>query len=182
MSSDQLTERLISSEPIYDGRIVHLYVDTVQLPNGQIARREVVRHGGAVAIVPIDPEGNVILVRQYRHAAGRILLEIPAGTLNKDEDPDLCADRELREETGYRPGKLQKIGGMFAAPGYTTEFIHLYLATDLAESRLKMDEDEFIEVLHLPMQEVMKRIRAGEIIDGKTLSAVLLAKEIVKRK
>src|SRR5262245_23822073 len=112
MSADKLTERLIGSELIYDGRIVHLYVDSVELPDGKTARREIVRHGGAVAIVPIDRDGRVILVRQYRHAAGRIMLEIPAGTLGKNEDPDLCAARELQEETGYKPGKLRKIGGI----------------------------------------------------------------------
>src|SRR5438034_7235645 len=117
MAEDKLSERLISSEQIYDGRIVHLYVDTVELPNGKTARREIVRHSGAVAIVPIDQDGRVIMVRQYRHAAGRILLEIPAGTLGKAEDPDLCAVRELQEETGYKPGHLQKIGGIFVAPG-----------------------------------------------------------------
>src|SRR4051794_22074205 len=97
MASDSLTETLQKSEPIYDGKIVHLFVDTVKLPNGKTAKREVVRHVGAVALVPIDKDGSVILVRQYRHAAGRILLEIPAGTLNKGEDPDLCAERELQE-------------------------------------------------------------------------------------
>ena len=179
---DKLTEKLLNSEMLYDGRIVHLYVDTVQLPNGKTARREIVRHGGAVAIVPIDRDGKVILVRQYRHAAGRILLEIPAGTLGKGEDPDLCAAREMQEETGYKPGHLEKIGGIFVAPGYTTEFIHLYLATDLTESRLKMDDDEFIEVEHLPLEEVVRQIRAGEIVDGKTVSAVLLAKDILAGK
>ncbi len=181
MASDKLTERLISSEQVYDGRIVHLYVDTVELPNGKTARREIVRHGGAVAIVPIDQDGSVIMVRQYRHAAGRIMLEIPAGTLGKGEDPDVCAVRELQEEIGFKPGNLQKIGGIFVAPGYTTEFIHLYLATNLSDSHLDMDEDEFIEVLHLPMEEVMKRIKSGEIIDGKTLSAVLLAKDFLSK-
>jgi ADP-ribose pyrophosphatase len=176
---DRLTEKLLDSELIYDGRIVHLYTDTVQLPNGQTARREVVRHGGAVAIVPIDGEGNVILVRQYRHAAGRILLEIPAGTLNKGEDPDLCAAREMQEETGYKPGKLQKIGGIFVAPGYTSEYIHLYLATDLSASRLTMDDDEFIEAEALPIEEVVRRIRTGEIVDAKTISAVLLSRDIL---
>ncbi len=178
---DKLTEKLVNSEMIYDGRIVHLYADTVQLPNGHTARREVVRHSGAVAIVPIDSKGNVILVRQYRHAAGRILLEIPAGTLNKGEAPDLCAAREMQEETGYKPGYLQRIGGIFVAPGYTSEFIHLYLATGLSASRLDMDADEFIEVEHLPFEEVVRRIKAGEIVDGKTVSGVLLARDILSR-
>jgi ADP-ribose pyrophosphatase len=177
--TDSLTEKLISSEQIYDGRLVHLSVDTVQLPNGETAKRELVRHGGAVAVVPMDNNGDVIMVRQYRHAAGRIMLEIPAGTLHKDEDPALCAVRELQEEAGYKPGRLQKLGGMFVAPGYTTEFIHLYLATDLVESRLQLDEDEFLEILRLPMHDVINRIMSGEIMDGKTISAVFMAKQVL---
>jgi ADP-ribose pyrophosphatase len=140
-----------------------------------------VRHSGAVAIVPLDGEGKIVLVRQYRHAAGRALLEIPAGTLNKGEDPDQCAIRELQEETGYRPGKLQKIGGIFVAPGYSTEFIHLYLATDLTASRLDKDVDEFIEVQHVPLPEVLNRIRSGEIPDAKTICALFLAKDLIAR-
>src|SRR2546421_610982 len=132
-SDSHLIEKLVESKLIYNGRIVHLYVDTVELPNGKRAQREIVRHTGAVAIVPIDSDGNVVMVRQYRHAAGRVLLEIPAGTLNPGEDPDLCAGRELQEETGYKPGKLRRIGGIHLAPGYSTEFIHLYVATQLVE-------------------------------------------------
>jgi ADP-ribose pyrophosphatase len=176
MAEDKLTEKLISREVIYDGRIVHLVVDTVELPNGMTSKREIVRHGGAVAIVPIDADGNIVMVRQYRHAAGRILLEIPAGTLNQDEDPDLCAIRELQEEIGYKPATIQKLGGIFVAPGYTTEFIHLYLARDLTESRLDMDEDEAIEVVHISLAEAVQKIMSGEIVDGKSISALLMAK------
>jgi ADP-ribose pyrophosphatase len=175
--SDALTEKPISSDLIYDGRVVHLYVDTVQLPNGKTAKREVIRHVGAVALVPIDSSGNIVMVRQYRHPLGRILLEIPAGTLNPNEDPDLCAVRELQEETGYKPGHLEKLGGIYLAPGYSSEFIHLYIATELSESRLNMDEDEFIEIVRLPLQEALKRIGTGEIADSKTISALLLAKD-----
>jgi ADP-ribose pyrophosphatase len=177
-SDSHLTEKLVESKPIYDGRIVHLYVDTVELPNGKQAQREIVRHTGAVAVVPIDSDGNVVMVRQYRHAAGRVLLEIPAGTINPGEDPDLCAGRELQEEAGYKPGKLQKIGGIFVAPGYSTEYIHLYLATELVESRLEMDDDEFLEVERLSFPELINKISAGEITDGKTISAVLLARAL----
>lgn len=175
---DPLTEHQISRATIYEGRVVRLYVDDVRMPDGKTARREIVRHPGAVAIVPFDKDGNIVLVRQYRYAAGRALLEIPAGTLDAAELPDVCAIRELQEETGYRPGKLERIGGIFVAPGYTTEYIHLYIATDLTESRLDMDDDERIEVIRLPMSEVVARIRSGEIADGKTISAVLLAKEL----
>ena len=175
--SDALTEKLISSELIYDGRVVHLYIDTVQLPNGKTSKRELIRHVGAVALIPFDADGNIIMVRQYRHPLGRILLEIPAGTLNPNEDPDVCAIRELQEETGYKPGHLEKIGGIFLAPGYSSEYIHLYIATQLSESRLAMDEDEFIEIVRLPLQEALKRIGTGEIADSKTISALLLVKE-----
>src|SRR5262249_22746058 len=160
-----LTEKPISSELIYDGRIVHLYVDTVQLPNGKTAKREVIRHIGAVALVPFDADGNIIMVRQYRHPLGRILLEIPAGILNPNEDPDVCAARELQEETGYKPGKLDRLGGIYLAPGYSSEYIHLYVATQLIESRLDMDEDEFLELVRLPMTEALNRIGTGEIAD-----------------
>ncbi len=175
--SDTLSEKLISSQLIYDGRVVHLYVDTVQLPNGKTAKRELIRHVGAVALIPFDADGNVVMVRQYRHPLGRILLEIPAGTLNPNEDPDVCAVRELQEETGYKPGHLERIGGIYLAPGYSSEYIHLYIATELSESRLAMDEDEFIEIVRLPLNEALKRIETGEIADSKTISALLLVKQ-----
>jgi NTP pyrophosphohydrolases including oxidative damage repair enzymes len=175
-----LTEEQLHSQLIYDGKVVHLYLDTVKLPDGSTTRREIVRHSGAVAILPLDSDGRIVLVRQYRYAAGRTLLEIPAGTLEIGESPDVCAVRELQEEIGYRPGRLQKIGGIFVAPGYTTEYIHLYLATDLVPSRLDADDDEFFEVLHLPLSEVLARIKRGEIADAKTISAILLAQEHLK--
>jgi ADP-ribose pyrophosphatase len=173
----QLTETTISSELVYDGAIIHLYIDEVRLINGHHKRREVIRHNGAVAIVPIDAQGNVVLVRQFRYAAGRVLLEVPAGTLEPNEAPEVCAARELQEEAGYRPGKLERLGGIYAAPSYTTEFIHLYMATDLEASRLDVDDDEFLEVYPLPMDEVIRLIEAGDIRDGKTISGVLLARE-----
>lgn len=176
---DPLSEKSVSSQMLYDGKIVHLYLDIVELPNGKQAKREVVRHVGAVAMVPIDAAGNVILVRQFRHAAGRILLEVPAGTLNPGEDPDVCAARELQEETGFKPGHLRKLGGIYTAPGYTSEYIHLYLATDLVQSSLDKDEDEFIEVERMPLQQALNLIRTGQIADGKSISALLLAKDVM---
>lgn len=176
----RLTEEQLHSQLIYDGKVVHLYLDTVKLPNGNTTRREIVRHSGAVAIVPLDAERRIILVRQFRYAAGRVLLEVPAGTLEVGESPDVCAVRELQEEIGYRPNKLQKIGGVFVAPGYTTEFIHLYLASDLVPSRLDADDDELLEIVRLPLGEVLARIRHGEIADAKTISAIFLAQEHLK--
>ena len=179
---DKLTEKMVKSEQIYDGKIVHLYVDEVQLPNGKTAKRELVRHNGAVAIVPVHSDGRVTLVRQYRHAAGRVLLEIPAGTLNPTENPEVCAVRELQEETGYKPGKLEKLGGIFVAPGYTTEFIHLSMATDLSVSPLALDEDEFIEIETMSFEQALDLIRSGEIVDGKSISGLMLAKDHLERR
>jgi ADP-ribose pyrophosphatase len=152
--------------------VVHLVVLDVALPDGGTAKRELVRHPGAVAVVPLIGD-DVLMVRQFRVAAGRVMLEVPAGTLNPGEDPRLCAERELQEETGFRPGQLESLGGIFVAPGYTTEFIHLFLATDLLESRLEMDDDEFIELVRMPLENVLAMIDRGEIEDGKSTSALL---------
>lgn len=165
----------MTSEPVYLGKVVNLYVDVVRLPDGQQARREIVRHSGAVAMVPLLPSGDVVMVRQYRHAAGKVLLEIPAGTLEPDEDPEQAAVRELQEEIGYRPGKLTRLAGEYTAPGYTSELIHIYLATGLQESNLDQDDDEFLEVVRLPFDEALRRVEQGEIMDGKTIIGLLLA-------
>ena len=167
-----MQETVTHETRVYDGRVVHLVVLDVTLPNGAPAKRELVRHPGAVAIVPLIGE-DVLMVRQFRMAAGRVMLEIPAGTLNPGEDPAVCADRELQEETGYKPGALESLGGIFVAPGYTTEFIHLFLATDLSESRLEMDDDEFIELVRMPLRDALAMVDRGEIEDGKTTSALL---------
>ncbi len=166
----------LSSEVIYDGRVVHLFLETVRLPDGKTAKREIIHHPGAVAIVPFDADGNVILVRQFRQAARAMLIEIPAGTLEPGEDPLACAIRELQEEIGYKPGKINSLGGIYTAPGYTSEFIHLYIASDLIKSRLAHDADEFIEVLHVPLDEAIQMIGDARIADGKTVSGLLLAK------
>lgn len=163
----------ISQREIYSGHIIHLDVHQVRLPNGQEATRELVTHPGAVGIVPMDADGNVLLVAQFRFAAGRVLLEIPAGTLEKDELPDDCAVRELREETGFRPGKIEKLGGLFVAPGYTTEYIHLYYATDLQSDPLTPDADESLHLHRMPLAEALAMIEAGDIMDGKTISGLL---------
>jgi len=169
-----LDERVVYSAPAYQGKLVHLYLETVELPNGQQALREIVRHPGAVAVVPLLG-ADVLLVRQYRVAARRALLEIPAGTLDGDEAPEAGAERELQEEIGYRPGRLTPLGTEYTAPGYTTELIHLFLAEDLTESALDKDDDEFIEIVRLPFEEALRRVTAGEIPDGKTQLALLLA-------
>lgn len=179
-SDEHLREIELSDEVIYDGRIVHLHLKAVRLPNGEQSKREIIQHHGAVAMVPLLPDGQVILVRQYRTAAGRVLLEIPAGTLEPNEAPQEAAIRELREEIGYRPQTIKHLGGIYAAPGYTTEYIHLYLTTDLIHDPLKTDSDEFIETLHIPLGEAIQKIVDGEIEDGKTVSGLLLAAQQIK--
>lgn len=179
--SDVLDEKSISRQPVYQGRVVKLDLVTVELPNGETSLREIVTHPGAVAIVALDNERQVLLVRQFRLAAGRVMLEIPAGTLEPNEAPIICAERELQEETGYKPQKLEPLGGIFVAPGYTTEYIHLFLARDLVESRLEMDGDEFIEVVKLPFDDVLKKIDLGEIQDAKTITALLRVARLLEK-
>lgn len=176
-----MRETIINSQRLYDGRIVVLDLLDVRLPNGEHSRREVVRHPGAVAVVPLDADGSVILVRQYRIAADRVMLEIPAGTLDPGEPAATCAERELQEEAGLRPGRLDSLGGIFAAPGYTTEYIHLFLATELSASSLEMDDDEFIEVVRLPFDEALRMIDDGEIDDSKTVAGLLRAARHLRR-
>jgi ADP-ribose pyrophosphatase len=170
-----MKETIISTQEIYSGRIINLAVHEVTLPNGERSKREIIKHPGAVAIIALDHEQNVLLVRQYRLAADEITLEIPAGTLHPGEDPQLCAIRELREETGYRPGQIQAIGGIHPAPGYTSEYIHLYIATDLEAAALDLDEDEFIELVRVTLPEALAMIDRGEIHDGKSTAGLLLA-------
>lgn len=168
-----MNEEILSSERLYDGRVIKLDRLDVRLINGQTAMRELVQHPGAVAIVPLDADDHVLLVRQYRIAARRVLLEVPAGTLKPNEDPRDCAIRELQEETGRRAERFEPLGGIFVAPGYTTEFIHLFLATGLVESRLPADDDEFIEVERVSLGRALDLIDQGEIIDGKSIVSLL---------
>jgi len=167
-------EETLSSRRLYEGAVVRLRVDRVRLPSGREAVREVVEHSGAVTIVAVNAEGEVLLVRQYRHPTGRSLLELPAGTLEKDEKPEACAARELEEETGFRAGRVQRLGGFFLAPGYSTEYIQAYLATDLEPGSAGGDEDEDIQVLALPLAEVLRMVETGELEDAKSLASLLL--------
>lgn len=172
-----LHEKTLKSEPIYLGKLVQLYRDTIALPDGTQASREIVRHPGAVAAVALleDAAGPlVLLVKQYRTAAQKMLLEIPAGTLEPGESPGDAMARELREEAGYSPGTLERLVGEYTAPGYTTELIHIYLATDLTPSPLKGDADEFIETVKLPFDKALEMVLRGEIEDGKTMIGLLL--------
>ena len=166
-------EPTVSSRLIYDGRVVKLRVDTVRLPSGQTAQREIVEHRGAVAMVALDVDGNVLLVRQYRKPAERFLLEIPAGTLDPGEAPEACARRELVEETGHEPGRLVPLAGFYSSPGFCTEYLHVYLATDLRPARGHPDVDEEIQLVRLPVAECLRLVRAGDICDAKSIVGLL---------
>lgn len=168
-----MSEVIVATRKIYSGRIVQLDVLEVALPDGQHSKREVIHHPGAAAVVALDAEQNLLLVQQYRIAADRVLIELPAGTLYPEEPPEECAMRELQEETGYKAGTLQALGGFFAAPGYTTEYIHLFLGTDLIESVLPKDADEVIEVVRLPFADALRMIESGEIIDSKSIIGIM---------
>jgi ADP-ribose pyrophosphatase len=167
-------EQLLNSEYVYRGRVITLRVDTIKMESGHERPREVIEHPGAVALVPVTESGDLLLIRQYRYAAERWLMEVPAGTLDPDEDALTCADRELQEETGFRAAQIERIGGFYVAPSYAQEYIHVYLATGLTESRLDPDDDEDIEVVPTSLNEALAMIERGEIEDAKTVSAVLM--------
>ena len=169
------THEIIKQESIYNGKIINVHVDTVLLPDGREVSREIVVHNGAVVIVPIDQDDNVLLVRQYRHAAGESVLEAPAGMLEDSESPAECAQRELREEVGYASTNLRALGGWWSAPGFCTEFIYAYLARNLVENSLPADDDEDIQLERLPISRIPQLIRVGEIQDAKTIAALLMA-------
>jgi ADP-ribose pyrophosphatase len=166
---------LIGTQEIYQGRVVNLRVDTIEVADGLNVRREVVEHPGAVVIVPVDPQGRVLWVRQYRHAAGKELLEMPAGTLERGESPDACARREIAEETGFEAASLETLGSFYTAPGFCTEYMYAYAATGLAPAiGAHADDDEDIEVEPLSVEESLRRIDAGDVIDAKSLAAFFL--------
>lgn len=172
--TEKYQEALLQSTRLYDGRIVSLRRDKVRLPNGRDAQREVVEHPGAVAIVPINRQEEIVFVRQFRYPVGQTLLEIPAGKLQAGEAPEACAQRELAEETGFHPGRLRLLTTFFTTPGFTTERIHLFAAADLAPTPSRPDEDEFIDVECYSVAQALRFIATGEICDAKTILGVLL--------
>jgi ADP-ribose pyrophosphatase len=154
---------------IYTGKVVTLNVDTVQLPNGVTIDLETIRHPGAAAVVPIKDDGTVVLIRQFRHAAGGFIYEIPAGKLSPGEDPLHCAARELEEEVGYRASSFDLLSSIFTAPGFADEVIHVYKATGLIEGRQQLDPDEVLEIVEMPLSEAISRVEDGTIRDAKTI-------------
>lgn len=167
--------RVRDRRQVYPGRVVDLWVEQVELPNGRVAELEVVRHPGAAAIVPVTAEGDVILVRQYRHALGRYLLEIPAGKLSPGEAPEACAARELEEEVGQRAGRLEPLGALVPAPGFADEVIHLFLASELEPGAQCLDEDEVLSIERLHLDRAVELALDGGIDDSKSAIAILRA-------
>lgn len=168
-----LWEETVSSEEIYKGKIVHLFRDKARLPNGRVTTREVIRHQGAVCIVPITDEGDVIMVRQYRYPFGKTLLEAPAGKLDPGEAPEACARRELSEETGAEAGELEYIGDFYPSVAMLDENIRLFIARKLTFAQAHTDEDEFLRVERIPLKTLVDQVLRGEICDGKTQAAIL---------
>lgn len=166
-------EKTMKSERIYEGRIINLRVDTVELSNKKYSKREIVEHPGAVGIIAITKDDEVILVKQYRKPVEDTLLEIPAGKLEPKENPQECAIRELEEETGFATDNVEKILEFYTTPGFSNEVMHIYIAKDLKEGTVNLDDDENIQIIKLPIDEVLYKIKTGEIKDAKTIIGIL---------
>lgn len=183
MSADSSSERVgrVSSRPVHQGRVVDLRIDTVRFPDGSEGEREMIRHSGATAVLPLygspeDADPQILLVRQYRYAADGYIYEVPAGRPAREgEDWEVCARRELEEEAGIRAEALRKLTTIYTTPGFTDERIHLFLATDLSTGAVARDPDEFLELVRLPLSEAIEMIRDGRVIDAKTICTLLYA-------
>jgi ADP-ribose pyrophosphatase len=170
----------LERKTVFRGKVVRLYVDRVKLPNGQEAEREVIEHSGAVGMVAVDDEGWTYLVRQFRHAAGQELIEIPAGKLSPGEEPFETAQRELMEEIGFKAHDWLELSSFYTSPGFTNEMLYLYLARQLEGAQAKPDEDEFLEVIHLPLSEALAMVSGDRIRDAKSVAGLALAQMYLK--
>lgn len=169
-----LEEKTLNTEQIFTGKVISLQVDEVELPNGKVSKREIIKHPGAVAVIPVTAENKIVLVEQYRKALERTIIEIPAGKLEKGEEPRLCAERELEEETGYECTNMEWLISFYTSPGFADEIVHLYKATGLAkkENPAATDEDEFVNLVEVTLEEAIQLIRDQKIYDAKTAYAV----------
>ena len=173
-------EKTLSSKLIYDGQTLKLRVDTVQMSGGRKSIREVVEHKGVICVVAVDASDNVLMVRQFRYALGKELLEIPAGGIDGDETPEEAVRREMQEETGYLPKKIERLGGFYSAPGFCNEYLHLYLATDLVPSQLSAEDTESIRLERLPISKIPGSIASGRLEDAKSIAGLLTFLEYKK--
>ena len=169
-----MSEKTLSSQQIYDGRILKLRLDTVKLPSGRVTKREIVEHDDSIAIVAIDGDDNVLLVKQFRKAVEKEVLEIPAGGIEPGEEPVAAVKRELREETGFLPQRVERIGGFYTSPGYSSEFLHLFVASDLTPEKLQAEDTESIKVERVPISRILELIRTGAINDAKSVAGLLM--------
>ena len=168
-------EKTIKTDRIYEGRVINFRVDTVELPNGRTSSRELVEHPGGVGVVAVDKDGDLLLVEQFRKPYDKMILEIPAGKMERGEDPELCGRRELEEETGFTAGSFEFLGECYPSVGYTDEIIRIFLAMDLKKTEQHPDEDEFLNIRKVPLEQMYKRIMNNEIADAKTVIGVLKA-------
>lgn len=167
-------EKTLSSQPIFAGRALRLRVDTVLKPDGSETTREVVEHDECVAFVPVDADDNILLVSQFRSPVGKELLEIPAGGIDNGETPEDAVRREMREETGYLPGKVEKMGGFYSAPGYSDEYLHLYLAADFTSAPLHAEDTDNITLVRVSLAQIPSLITSGSICDAKSIAGLLV--------
>lgn len=167
---------LLGSEVVYKGRAITMRRDNLRTPDGREVKYDIIEHHGSVILVPVDDQGQIYFVRQYRHAANTEMLELPAGTLEPGEAPEACAAREIREETGMAAASIKELGGFYLAPGYSTEFMHVFLATGLSHSPLDADADEFLSVETMSAADALKLAENGNLADAKSLAALLLAR------
>jgi len=174
-------EKTMKSDKLYEGKILNLRIDTVELPDKKYSKREIVEHPGGVAIIPITKDNSIVLVKQYRKAVERFLLEIPAGKLEVNEEPRETAIRELEEETGFKANKLEYVLEFYTSPGFSNEKIYLFLATDLIEGEQSLDSGEFIKSEEFNIDDLVKMVERGEILDSKTIIGILLAKKHLDR-
>jgi ADP-ribose pyrophosphatase len=165
----------IASQIVHKGKVFNLRLDQVRMPDGKQARFDIIDHPPAVTLVPVDSDNTILFIRQYRHAVGGEILELPAGVVEANEPPELCAQREIREETGMSAGQILNIGEFYEVPGYSTEYMYVYLARDLKPDPLPGDEDEYISVERILVEDAFRMAYNGEILDAKTLAALLLA-------
>jgi len=172
-NDDHLSEVPIDSQELFEGKFLKARKDTVRLPNGEHAEREYIVHPGAVVVIPFLEDGKVLLERQYRHPIGRVMMEFPAGKLDPGEDPLVCAQRELLEETGYNATEWAKAGALHLAISYSTEIIHIYFARSLVYTRRQLDKDEFLDTCEMPIDDLLEACRTGKVTDAKTLSCAL---------
>lgn len=177
----KLTEETLTSQIMFSGRVIQTELDTALLPNGSVASREVVRHPGGVAVLPLHDDGTVTLVRQFRYPFGAVLLEAPAGKLDPGEDPGPASRRELSEETGFTARTFTDLGAILPSPGFCDEVIHLYLATGLTAGASHPDEDEFVDTVRMPLDELVEQVMSGAVTDAKTVALALKTQRLLEK-